>query len=276
MLFGIIFVKRSFVIASEAFTQVDATHWVLDVSALTGGAYIDVRDVCLFVPGGGLLPLDAGLALHVQAGDSGWEYRGAVSNALPSEIFPTAWPRPEGALGYHPTAQVGVSVEPLVRACQRQSASARCEGNSAAQTLNAAPLDACACALAGGACDARGHGGGLQAGVREARGRGPLPIHGASQAAQARCVALRCAPRSLIPCRARCRSRFRAARAATRCWCPPTRWSCGALAFGAVLAPCARCIAATPLRCRLRSAALSPHAPRALARIGTTDGHNAA
>jgi hypothetical protein len=143
MLFGIIFVKRSFVIPSEAFTQVDATHWVLDVSALTGGAYIDVRDVCLFVPGGGLLPLDAGLALHVQAGDSGWEYRGAVSNALPSEIFPTAWPRPEGALGYHPTAQVGVSVEPLVRACSaRLRGQQRCEGSSAAQPLTTAPLDA--------------------------------------------------------------------------------------------------------------------------------------
>ena len=115
MLFGVIFVKRSFVIPSTSFTQVDATHWTLDVSALTGGAFGEVRDVCLFVPGGGLLPPEAGLALHVQSGGSGWEYRGAVSNATPSEVFPTAWPRPEGGDGYWPTAQVGVSVEPLVR-----------------------------------------------------------------------------------------------------------------------------------------------------------------
>ena len=115
MLFGIIFVRRSFVIPSDAFTQVDATHWTLDVSALCGGAHADVRDVCLFVPGAGLLPPGAGLALHVQAGDSGWEYRGAVCDATPSEVFPTAWPRAEGG-AHHATARVGVSVEPLVRA----------------------------------------------------------------------------------------------------------------------------------------------------------------
>jgi hypothetical protein len=121
MLFGIIFVRRSFVISSDAFTRVDATHWTLDLSALlaAGGAgahHADVRDVCLFVPGGGLLPDDAGLSLHVQAGSSGWEYRGAVSNAVPSEVFPTAWPRPEGG-GHYATATVGVSIEPLVRLC---------------------------------------------------------------------------------------------------------------------------------------------------------------
>ena len=121
MLFGVIFVKRSFVIPSTSFTQVDATHWTLDVSSLTGGAFGEVRDVCLFVPGCGLLPPEAGLALHVQSGGSGWEYRGAVSNATPSEVFPTAWPRPEGGDGYWPTAQVGVSVEPLVRRQQRTS-----------------------------------------------------------------------------------------------------------------------------------------------------------
>ena len=120
MLFGCIFVRRSFVIPSESFTQVDATHWTLDVSALAGGAYGDVRDVCLFVPGAGLLPPGAGLALHVQAGDSGWEYRGAVSEAQPSDVFATCWPRPEGG-GQHPTAQVGVSVEPLAELATREA-----------------------------------------------------------------------------------------------------------------------------------------------------------
>ena len=62
MLFGIIFVRNSYVVPSESFTQVDATHWTLDVSALGGGAYADVRDVCLFVPAAGLLPPGAGLA----------------------------------------------------------------------------------------------------------------------------------------------------------------------------------------------------------------------
>ena len=120
MLFGIICVKKSFVIPSTSFVQVDATHWTLDVSALAGGAYGDVRDVCLFVPGAGLLPPGAGLALHVQAGDSGWEYRGAVSEAQPSDVFATCWPRPEGG-GQHATAQLGVSVEPLAELATREA-----------------------------------------------------------------------------------------------------------------------------------------------------------
>jgi|AntAceMinimDraft_12_1070368.scaffolds.fasta_scaffold73468_1 hypothetical protein len=31
MLFGVVFVKKSFVIGSDAFTRVDPTHWTLDV-----------------------------------------------------------------------------------------------------------------------------------------------------------------------------------------------------------------------------------------------------
>jgi hypothetical protein len=120
MLFGIIFVRNSYVVPSESFTQVDATHWTLDVSALGGGAYADVRDVCLFVPAAGLLPPGAGLALHVQAGDSGWEYRGAVGEAQPSDVLATCWPRPEGG-GQYATAQVGVSVEPLAELATREA-----------------------------------------------------------------------------------------------------------------------------------------------------------
>ena len=157
--------KRSFVIPSTSFTQVDATHWTLDVSALTGGAFGEVRDVCLFVPGGGLLPLDAGLALHVQSGASGWEYRGAVSNAVPSEVLPTAWPRPEGGDGYYPTAQVGVSVEPLVR----RRAAERSERASVLVLFARSTLTRRR-TRPGGTGHARGDGGCVQAGVREARG----------------------------------------------------------------------------------------------------------
>jgi len=130
MLFGVIFVRRSYVISSESFVQVDATHWVLDVSALVGcnGEAADVRDVCLFVPEAGGLPCGAGLALHVQAGNSGWEYRGCVSDATPSDVFPTAWPLSDGApVGCSPgRAQLGVSVEPLVRCLASSSPMWRC------------------------------------------------------------------------------------------------------------------------------------------------------
>ncbi len=140
MLFGIIFVRRSFVIGSEAFTQVDATHWVLDLTQLVGAAFADVRDVCLFVPGGGLLPPDAGLALHVRAGNSDWEYRGAVSNATPSDVFPTAWPL-AGGLALPPSAHVGVSVEPLVRpppGCSARACAPGCSARACALSRAAA------------------------------------------------------------------------------------------------------------------------------------------
>lgn len=112
MLFGVVFVRKSFVISSEAFTRADHTHWTLDVGRTAGGAYQDVRDVCLFIPEGNLLDNNSALVLYVQAGNSTWEYRGCVSNASPSEVFPLQWPlQPDGSLP--PNAQIGVSVEPI-------------------------------------------------------------------------------------------------------------------------------------------------------------------
>lgn len=112
MLFGVVFVRKSFVIGSETFTRADHTHWTLDVSSTAGGAYHDVRDVCLFIPEGNLLDNNSALVLYVQAGSSPWEYRGCVSNASPSEVFPLQWPlNPDGSLPAN--AQIGVSVEPI-------------------------------------------------------------------------------------------------------------------------------------------------------------------
>ena len=122
MLFGVLFLKRSFVVPDSAFVQVDATHWTLDVSSLAAlvGGYGEVRDVVLMLGSHGLLPQGAGLALHVQAGASGWEYRGAVCDATPSESFPTAWPRGEDD-AYAPFAQLGVSLEPLAELALREA-----------------------------------------------------------------------------------------------------------------------------------------------------------
>jgi hypothetical protein len=55
--FGAVFVRKSFVIPSTAFTRVDRTHWTLDMRQCVGDAsYADVRDVCLFITGTYVFP----------------------------------------------------------------------------------------------------------------------------------------------------------------------------------------------------------------------------
>jgi hypothetical protein len=123
-MFGVVFIRRSGVINMDSFVQIDSTHWVLNLSALVGDLAGTARDVCLFVPGSGLLPADAGLSLHVSSpGSSCWEYRGYVSNAVLSDVFPTAWPQPaEGvACSSHAAYQVGVTLEPLELLEQREN-----------------------------------------------------------------------------------------------------------------------------------------------------------
>lgn len=72
MLFGVVFVRKSFVIGSEAFARADPTHWTLDVGRTAGASYHDVRDVCLFIRDGHLLDNNSALVLYVQAGNSAW------------------------------------------------------------------------------------------------------------------------------------------------------------------------------------------------------------
>ena len=124
MLFGVLFLRRSCPIGSDAFTQVDSTHWVLDLAPLvTAAQCLDVRDVCLFLPSNGLLPPGFGLSLHIRARGSGWEHRGFVSEQTPSEVFPTAWPlaAAEYAEGQPLGAQVGVALEPLAELVLREA-----------------------------------------------------------------------------------------------------------------------------------------------------------
>ena len=68
--FGVVFVRKSFAIGSDAFTRVDQTHWTLDLQRFVGatGNYADVRDVCLFIPDANLLDNNSALVLYVQAG----------------------------------------------------------------------------------------------------------------------------------------------------------------------------------------------------------------
>lgn len=52
--------------------------------------------------------------MHVQAGASEWEYRGALCNDTPSDVFPLQWPRDSDG-NWHPGAKIGITLEPLVR-----------------------------------------------------------------------------------------------------------------------------------------------------------------
>lgn len=47
--------------------QVDPTHWVMDVAALAGTVWKDLKEVALFLTAPGALPPDAALALYVSS-----------------------------------------------------------------------------------------------------------------------------------------------------------------------------------------------------------------
>lgn len=111
---------KAVAITSDGFQQTDATHWTLDVGALAGAAWHACRDVCLFLAPGAVLPDGAGLAVHVQSGSSAWEFRGYISNAQPSEVLPTAWPREsDGSRGAG--AVLGLTLEPLLELANREA-----------------------------------------------------------------------------------------------------------------------------------------------------------
>ena len=50
----------------------------------------------------------------MSVGGGGWQFRGGVSSAHPSETMPLSWPPGEGAV------QVGVSVEPAAELAQKE------------------------------------------------------------------------------------------------------------------------------------------------------------
>ena len=115
MVFGLAFLGYSYPILSSSFLQVDQARWVLDVSSTVTADMSVLKDVCFFL----LQPLGdptQGLGLYVTTGgDSGWSYRGYVSNTSPSQTMPTAWPEiTSGAQQQQQQQyQIGISLEPL-------------------------------------------------------------------------------------------------------------------------------------------------------------------
>jgi hypothetical protein len=62
------------------------------------------------------------LCMYIKAGDAPWEYCGCVANAKPSDVFTLRWPMDEATGRAHSTAAVGVSVEPLASALEKEAA----------------------------------------------------------------------------------------------------------------------------------------------------------
>lgn len=68
-----------------------------------------------------MLDDNSALCFYIQAGNNPWEYCGCVANAKPSDVFALRWPVSESGEPF-PTAAVGVSVEPLAAALEKEAA----------------------------------------------------------------------------------------------------------------------------------------------------------
>ncbi|KAG7672601.1 hypothetical protein Ndes2526B_g08876 [Nannochloris sp. 'desiccata'] len=122
-LFAACFPTKSCAIPNTAWTQVDATHWLLDVTSTVSQQHTDLKEICFFLTAPNSLPPDAALALYVSVGGSDFSFRGYIANTHPSEVLPLSWPDPpsdNGPIGQPGWAQIGISVEPLNEATAKE------------------------------------------------------------------------------------------------------------------------------------------------------------
>jgi hypothetical protein len=117
--FAVIFAASpvGYPIQSSAFLPTAPGRWTLDVAAVTP-AWRSLKEVVITLTAPGGLPQGAALALYVAVGGAGWEYRGAVSGAHPSDVLPLAWP--DGAPGGG--AALGVALEAEEEVASREGA----------------------------------------------------------------------------------------------------------------------------------------------------------
>jgi protein Hikeshi len=122
--FAVCFIGKTCAIPSSAFTQVDPTHWLLDVTATISPQHDQLTEVSLFLTGPNVLPHDVALCLYVSLGGTEWAFRGHVSNAHPSEVLPLHWPDPPdvGVPASPGWAKLGISLEPLAEASAKDDA----------------------------------------------------------------------------------------------------------------------------------------------------------
>lgn len=64
---------------------------------------------------------NSALCVYIQAGDKPWEYCGCVANAKPSDVFALRWPVDDAGCAYA-NASIGISVEPLALAMEKENA----------------------------------------------------------------------------------------------------------------------------------------------------------
>ncbi|KAL8532302.1 hypothetical protein ACS0TY_008775 [Phlomoides rotata] len=120
-MFGVVFPNRSFPLDISTFTQIDTTHWLLDMNHFVGESYDSIREICIFLLNNYALPPDKALALYIQSPGSNFLFCGAVTLSRPSAVLSLSWPEPGGggvpqltAPDASPlSAKIGVSIEDL-------------------------------------------------------------------------------------------------------------------------------------------------------------------
>lgn len=120
-LFAIFFSGKSCLIGDNAFTQVDPTHYVLDLASF--GASLpppsELHDVGIMLLKPNALPPDAAVSLYVSTGGSNWSFRGYISDTHPSDVLPLSWPDSNGGSNIS-QAKIGISLEPLAEVLQKE------------------------------------------------------------------------------------------------------------------------------------------------------------
>ncbi|KAL7094324.1 hypothetical protein ACP275_11G096100 [Erythranthe tilingii] len=120
-MFGVVFPNRSFPLDISTFTQIDGTHWLLDMNHFVGESYDSITEICIFLLNTYSLPPDKALALYIQSPGSPFLFCGAVTFSRPSAVLSLPWPEPGGGTVPQLTAadapplsaKIGVSVEDL-------------------------------------------------------------------------------------------------------------------------------------------------------------------
>ncbi|KAL8128604.1 hypothetical protein V2J09_017759 [Rumex salicifolius] len=112
--------SSSFPMDISTFSQIDTTHWILDMNTFVGDSYHQVKELCIFLLNGLTLPVDKALAVYIQSPGSSFLYSGAVTISRPSTVLTLPWPDPAAdstsppqltATGAPPlSAKIGVSV----------------------------------------------------------------------------------------------------------------------------------------------------------------------
>ncbi|KAH9299822.1 hypothetical protein KI387_031504 [Taxus chinensis] len=117
-MFGVVFPNRSFPMDMSSFSQIDTTHWILDMNYFVGEAYDQVKEICIFLLNEFSLPPDKVMSVYIQSPGSPFKYCGAVYRGCPSAVLSLSWPEPGGQMQLTSdsiplSAKIGVSIEDL-------------------------------------------------------------------------------------------------------------------------------------------------------------------